>query len=164
MAIPISEKVRERLTEIGGQLGKSQTKIKLVEPENLHITLEFLGNIKEKQLEKAKEQLREIKKEKFEIRFTHLGVFPTPSHIKVIWAGIEQGKEDLIELHSMLSEEKYDPHVTLARVKTRPDEQLLKTLETKLDETMQVDRIHLMKSILNRQGPKYEKVFEIELD
>ena len=161
----MSDDVRRELVRIQGKLKKSSTKMKLVEPENLHITLRFLGEIDDSEVSKITERLKEISVGKFPVTFSHLGAFPSKNYMRVIWAGVTQGREELIELHRQVGgkENKFEPHVTLARVKTKPDRVLVDLLEETLNLSMNVDKVQLIESKLTPKGPIYSKVFEIEL-
>lgn len=164
IGIPLTGQVRKELVLLQKKLGKAKTHMKIVEPENLHITMKFLGETDEKKLEKTKNVLKGLNDSVFEIKFTHLGAFPSKSYIRVLWAGIGKGKEKLKSIHDKIAYEKaYEPHVTLARLKSRPDDMIMKTIEEKLDLNMTVDRVQLIESVLSPTGPKYSKVFEVEL-
>ena len=165
IGVPLSDDVRRELIRIQGELKKSTTKMKLVEPENLHITLRFLGDIGDSEVSKITEKLKEISVGKFAVTFSHLGAFPSKNYMRVIWVGVSQGREELTELHRQVGgkEKKFEPHVTLARVKTKPDKMLVDLLGKTLNLPMNVDKVQLVESKLTPKGPIYSKVFEIEL-
>lgn len=165
IGIPLSGEVRKELMRIQGELKKSSTKMKLVEPENLHITLRFLGEIDDSEASRVTEKLKEISVRKFAVTFSHLGAFPNNNYMRVIWVGVTQGREELIKLHRQVGgkEKKFEPHVTLARVKTKPDRVLVDLLGETLNLPMNVDKVQLIESKLTPKGPIYSKVFEVEL-
>lgn len=148
--------------------------IKLVEPKLVHITLKFLGDIKESDIEPIVLALSQVNCKPFEAMIKGVGVFPKPAYIKVVWLGAE-GNFDMLhnEVERVLlpfkfeKDHQFSPHATLARVKQLKDKaSLLENLE-KLEHidlgTMKVGSIYLKKSTLRPQGPLYETLAEIKL-
>ena len=124
--IPYIEKIKKLHEEIG----RVPTNIKLVELENIHITLKFLGDTNEDNIDNIhhiiKNSIQDI--QPFSIQLKGTGVFPNRNYIKVIWMGIEKTEKiSLISssLNTQLStlgfkEEKrgFKPHLTIGRVKS----------------------------------------------
>ncbi|MFZ3059994.1 MAG: RNA 2',3'-cyclic phosphodiesterase [Candidatus Methanoperedens sp.] len=148
--------------------------IKLVEPKQVHITLKFLGDIPEDNVETIASALSQVNCKPFEARIKGVGVFPKPAYIKVIWLGAE-GNFDALhdEVERVLTPFKFEidhqfsPHATLARVKQLRDKaalfEKLKQLEDIDLGTINVGSISLKKSTLTPQGPIYETLREIKL-
>ena len=65
--------------------GRNFFKGKLTEKENLHLTLNFLGDIESQQVEKIKKELNEIKAGKFSCKIGKAGFFDDENHIRIIW-------------------------------------------------------------------------------
>ena len=162
LAIELSDEIVEGLENL-----KRNFKIdgiKLVERENLHITVKFLGEIEEKTVEDIKSM--DLSLEPVESRIRGLGVFPNENYIRVIWVGasnlvplfeeVDRRLEDL----NFKREREYVPHITIGRVKFLKDRKLLKERIEKYRDidlgTLYVDSIVLMKSTLTRSGPIYE--------
>jgi 2'-5' RNA ligase len=148
--------------------------IKLVEPEQVHITLKFLGDINETDVDSIASALSNINCKPFEARIKGVGVFPKPAYIKVIWLGAEGNFEALHnEVERVLlpfkfeKDHQFSPHATLARVKQLREKTLLLEKLKKLGDielgTMNVESISLKKSTLRPQGPIYETLKEIKL-
>lgn len=148
--------------------------IKLVEPKQVHITLKFLGDIPEDNVEPIASALSQINCKPFEARIKGVGIFPKPAYIKVIWLGSEGNFEALhSEVERVLSpfkfekDDKFSPHATLARVKQLRDKAALLEKIKKLEDidlgTMNVESISLKKSTLTPKGPIYETLREIKL-
>ncbi|MCD6189658.1 MAG: RNA 2',3'-cyclic phosphodiesterase, partial [Thermococcus sp.] len=92
IAIDINDDIRQRLVEAQEKIEKTKSaKIKFVEPENLHLTLKFLGEITEEQAEEIKRLLEIVAKKhkKHSVRVKGIGVFPNYNYVRVIWAGVE---------------------------------------------------------------------------
>ena len=77
--------------------------LKLTFTKNYHLTLKFLGEIDEKEIEKIKERLARVKFEAFELCVDRMGFFPNEKYIKVIWAGIENNQR-VMDLQQSIDE------------------------------------------------------------
>ncbi len=163
--IPEIEKIESVLNTPG---------IKLVEPAQVHITLKFLGDISEDNVEPIASALSQISCKPFEARIKGVGVFPKPAYIRVIWLGAEGNFEALhSEVERVLSsfnfekDNKFSPHATLARVKQLREKATLLGKIKKLEDfdlgAMNVESITLKKSTLTPKGPIYETLREIKL-
>ncbi len=148
--------------------------IKLVEPAQVHITMKFLGDISEDNVEPIASALSQVNCKPFEARIKWVGVFPKPAYIKVIWLGAEGNFEALHgEVERVLApfgfekDDRFSPHATLARVKALKEKASLLEKIKKLEDidlgTMNVESITLKKSTLTPQGPIYETLREIKL-
>ncbi len=150
--------------------------VKLVDPPLIHVTLKFLGNIEEGQIGEIEALLKKITVKPFHAKFRSLGGFPNPRSPRVIWVGAEgdfkalnEQVEALMEQAGFAREGRFQPHVTIGRVKF-PDpvqKQKLPGLFEKYGDfdagEMDVDSILLMKSTLSPRGPKYDVLKEIPL-
>ena len=153
--------------------------VKLVEPENIHITLKFLGDVAENLVDSLdnaiKEAVRGIKPYPLLLRKT--GVFPNQQYLKVIWIGIEDGQttgiiakkldEELSKLGFPREAKQFTPHLTIGRVKTaRQKQQLLQVIERYRDTLFgeyTVTSVLLKKSELTPKGPIYTTVRDVRL-
>ena len=160
IAVEIPEHISSELRKI--QESIKQDGIKLV--KQFHLTLKFLGEIKEENLAKIKSDLEKIDFEPFEATLNGLGVFPNIRHINSIWIGLEP-EVKIIELAKKIDpqEKRFKAHITLGRVKfmkNKPEfvEKLNKINVPKT--SFKVDRIKLIKSTLTKLGPIYETLFE----
>ncbi len=168
LAVPISEEVRKKIVEFQHSLPDG---LKLVEPENLHLTCKFLGNVSEVELQEIKKKLS--LNGAFELVLKGVGVFPNRNYIRVIWVGAEE-PEKYIELQKKIDEQlasvgfkkerEYIPHLTLARVRRKlEDISFLEKNKEKVFGTVQVGHVDLMESKLGPGGPTYTKVAEFKL-
>jgi len=168
-----------KLIEFEKEIKKTGADVKLVEPENVHITLKFLGDTEEMLVTEIEKIMNDAIKEisPFNIQLKGTGVFPNQNYIKVVWVGIKHG--DLIgaianEIDEKLSkfgfkreERKFSPHLTIARVKTsRNKEKLLQIIEKYSDiefTDIRVDSVKLKKSDLTPKGPIYTTLKEVKI-
>ena len=173
ISINIPEKLKEEIIKIQQELEEKNLFFgKFTEPENLHLTLKFLGEISEERVEEVKRELKGLKSGKFKAGFGRGGVF-SERFIRIIWIEI-LGKQ-VFDLQSEIDrrmkeigfkkEERFMSHLTIARVKKAEDrEKLLKEFEMKYEKKdFTVDKFFLMKSTLGEKGPVYEILEEYEL-
>lgn len=150
--------------------------IKVVDPELVHVTLKFLGPVEESRIGGIEATLGKVKAMPFEARFRSIGGFPGSRNPRVIWIGAEgnfdglsRQVEDAMEGIGFERECRFQPHVTIGRVKFPSPEQkqkLPKLFEKYKDYyagSMIVSKIYLMKSALSRRGPTYEVLKEISI-
>lgn len=162
IAIPLPEEVQTQLSLIQKKL--PEAKLNLV--REFHLTLKFLGEVRETEVDKLKEALAKVKVEKFEAKLSRIGVFDE-KFIKVLWVGVES-EEKITRLQQevekalagMVSkEDRFTSHVTLARVKyvKNKKEFLDKLAKIKPEKTsFTVKSFQLVKSTLTEEGSEYE--------
>ena len=168
ISVELGEKVKAEIRKIQASLPEfSGKKTKL---ENLHLTLKFLGEVSEEEVEKAKKALRLVKAERFEAELNEIGVF-TPNFIKIVWVklgGCDELQKAIDEsLKGLFEKEKrFMSHITIARVKKVEDKKgfFEEVKGIGFDKKkMKVKSFFLMESKINREGPEYNVVEGFEL-
>ncbi|MCS7192022.1 MAG: RNA 2',3'-cyclic phosphodiesterase [Armatimonadetes bacterium] len=171
VALELSEDVRERLKDLLQQLRQTKAAVKWVEPENLHLTLKFLGEVPESQIEEIVNALKSIAQATLTFSFTVCGVggFPNLNRPKVLWAGVE-ASENLMTLQRMVEqamerlgfspeERTYHPHITIGRVKAMVGIEEVKMILSKNLGTVfgvvPANHLTLFRSDLSKEGPTY---------
>lgn len=180
IAAELPENVLQVLSGLGDKIRNPQDKMTWCKPQNIHLTLKFLGDVKAEDVEPVKRTITGLTKEfpAFRISVKGLGAFPGKKEPRILWAGIEEGKDELIRLAGKLEERmytigfskedrKYKPHLTLARIKCIKDvnefnEKLLKFNDYDAGRA-EVDTVSLIKSTLTQQGPIYETICSARL-
>lgn len=158
---------------------KINADIKLVEPQNIHITLKFLGDTEENNIEKIEKILEETLKkiETFSIKLKGTGVFPNKDYIRILWIGIKKAEiietiarnidENLSQLGFKKEKRGFSAHLTIGRVKTAKNKQfLMKVIEEYRDfdfSTQVINSVKLKKSDLTAKGPIYTTLREVKL-
>lgn len=166
------------IKRIQNTISGSGADLKLVEPQNFHFTLRFLGEIPESKVERVKELLSKVKHEPFEATLKGVGVFPSLRRINVIWIGVSEGQESIrklfLKVNNALSplfpkeREDFVPHLTIARVRTgRNKERLAKAVQALAEVDVgrvKFEEFQFKKSTLTPKGPIYEdlKVYKLE--
>lgn len=176
IAIEVPEDIRERVATLNSEFRIPNSEfIKWVNKENLHLTLIFLGEVKEDFLEKVKVRLSEITSQKspFYLSLKGLGAFPNIRNPRVIWIGVKKGDEEIEAIQGEIEKEltkigyqpeprKFHPHLTIGRVKSFGANKILSEFFEKDYQSRDflVESVVLFKSTLTPQGPIYEKLQE----
>jgi len=172
VAVDLDPSLIGKVTELQKELAGLDTK--LVEPENLHFTLKFLGEVDEDTVNKVKSILKEVagSQTPFSTDIAGVGVFPNNKFVRVVWLGERHSgnKPSLTNLQSIVNEalsglfkkEKSSAHLTLARVKSQTyQEEIIEFLNRHKGINlgmMKVNCIKLKKSTVTGKGPVYEDV------
>jgi RNA 2',3'-cyclic 3'-phosphodiesterase len=166
--IPAETALRRVLKELSA-MGRA---LKAVEPENLHVTLKFFGAADAEAISEIKAIAATAagKQTRGQLTLAGIGVFPHAQRPNVIWAGLEgTGAQTLTALAEELEgsleplgfkreDRPFIPHLTLARVKARPPEELRVLLARHAKTafgTAAVDEIVLIRSELGPEGSRY---------
>jgi 2'-5' RNA ligase len=173
IAVDVGSKIRDRLTALQEEFAAKTADVKWVEEANLHVTLQFLGEVDDRDLIAV---CRAVQKtatlhEAFVLRVAGVGCFPNLRRPRIVWAGLSHGATELAAIHEALvepleaircyrrEERAYHPHVTLGRTKSdAPSEQLAKALtehESWTGGETTIRELLVMSSELSRQGPTY---------
>ncbi len=178
IAIGITDPIKREIGELLDILKKYDVDIKWVIPENLHLTLKFLGNTPDALLPKIGESLSRLVSsyEAFYIKIYKTGVFPNKRYPRVIWVGVEDSdiiknlKNDIEHSMSLLGYQKEDkafkPHLTVGRVRSQKGIiSIVNELDNFSDKEfgiVHVDRIKLMKSELKLKGAQYTCLLDVQ--
>ena len=174
IAIDLPDEIRKELVKVQAELPKENTKLLAVKPENIHLTLKFLGEIDGTQENKIKKILEQLKLSKFTAKLSSVGIFSL-AFVRVVWVGLEP-KEEFVKIHNMIDNELekigfrkdkiWETHVTAARVKwLKNKEDFIKSIEKIKVKQLEfnVNNIKLKKSTLVPEGPVYEDIVGINL-
>jgi len=168
-----------KIVEFENKIKQTDTFLKVVKPENIHITLKFLGDTEETLIDKIEEIIKNsVKGEKpFNIKLKSTGVFPNTNYIKVVWIGIEKGEkigeiaevidEGLTKIGFKKEKRKFSAHLTITRVKSAKNkDQILRIINKYKDvefADIKIKSIKLIKSELTKSGPIYSTLKEIKI-
>lgn len=178
IAIDVNEEVRQKLVEAQRKLAATGAQLKLVEPENIHVTIKFLGDVAHERLNEIVDALKRVAASvpQFEMEVRGMGVFPNLHYVRVIWAGVANGREKIIATQKNVDRElqklgfqperDFVPHLTLARVKSavRKDKliALIKDMSSEEFGRTQATSIELKQSTLTSKGPIYSTLASVE--
>jgi len=183
IAIELSQEIKDKLSELQDLLKKAGADVKWIEPENIHLTLKFLGEIDEGKSIKITGAIEDTAKKsrQFQMSLGSLGAFPRIEFPRIVWVGIDKGdketavlarelEERIEELGISKEERPFSSHITIGRVKgTLNKDGLannLKELENYFSGRnieFDVTKITLFKSTLGPGGPVYAALKEVKL-
>lgn len=180
IAIPLPGNIKQALSQIQSQLKTTEAHVKWVKSENIHLTLKFLGNIKDEEVGEISRNLKDAFREfqSFESSLGELGTFPTISNPRVIWLGIDKNADKITQLQQKTEDilynlgfnkekRKFHPHLTLGRVKSKKNINklidMVKNFPLENSQTFRVDKIILFQSILKPSGAEYTALNSFKL-
>jgi 2'-5' RNA ligase len=180
IAIDLSTTLRERLSDQIDQLTRllGSEAIRWVSPSNIHLTLKFLGETPENQVERIKSTLENLVPQfsTFEMRIGYFGCFPNPRKPRVFWIGVHEESGILVQLHRAIEIDlekfgfkkegrPFSAHLTLGRLRKNASSATLRKLAQQL-ETVQVGELGieavkevcLFRSVLHPSGAIYTQL------
>jgi 2'-5' RNA ligase len=184
IAIELPAEVKKALTRLQERLKiRDDKQVKWVEPENMHLTLYFLGNIAPEMVSRITSAMEQAAAgaRHFQLEVGGLGAFPNLHRVEVIWVGLAGDLDKLDRLQKDIGANltplgfkpetrPFNPHLTLGRVRDfiRPEEraalgQLLESMPFNVRFKVDVTAVNLMKSQLTPKGPIYSKLASVKL-
>lgn len=179
VAIELPERVKSAISELQQELKKSRADIRWVKPDNIHLTLKFLGDTDEKIIGNIVETVKEACSVygRFDLGTKGVGVFPDMRAPRVLWVGISDNatltglqksiEDELAALGFSPEKRRFRPHLTLGRFKSSFGKE---GLYDKIEEhknlnlgSIEVKSIFLIKSELTPYGAEYTKIAGIDL-
>jgi 2'-5' RNA ligase len=173
IALDIDKSIRARAVSLQDKLARSAPEVKWVEPENLHVTLLFLGEVDARDIPSVCRVVAEAAQEQpaFTMQVATAGCFGNPRRPRTLWVGVGRGVQEVCALHDALEksllelgcyrreDRPFTPHITLGRVKSdQPTDQLALALAKQAawdGGEVEVREVLVMSSELRPQGPVY---------
>lgn len=176
MAFDIAnDDVRRNLSSAQSLLIQTGADLKLVETGNIHVTMRFLGDISPSIVDRIFEEMKKLQFVAFNVQIKGLGVFPSLSYPRVVWAGITEGVDQLRGIFDQLEPrlrglgfapdaKGFSPHLTIARVRSgRNKAQLADFVKGNANREfgiIKAECLRLKKSELSPRGPTYSDLRE----
>ncbi|MFI4876095.1 MAG: RNA 2',3'-cyclic phosphodiesterase [Blastopirellula sp. JB062] len=181
IAMAVTDEVKRRAQNLIDVLAGSHADVKWVEPDNMHITLSFLGDVTpEETVEISRAAMRGAAAvSSFDFMIAGAGAFPEIARPRTMWLGVTQGNDAFCQMQAAIAAEltaigypetarKYHPHLSLGRIK-RPSPQVARLTEL-LEEHALFEagvspamEARIYASALERRGPKYTLIGRAEL-
>jgi len=181
VAVEISSESRKAAVRLIGRLRSAGADVKWVTPENLHLTLKFLGNVPAERLAEVCNVAEQAASAHapFTLEMRGAGAFPNPSRPRVIWLGTQAGSQQLTALAEAMEKRfeklgfrrearRFHPHLTLGRV--RRSGPAIGALARLLAEhadfdagQCEIQQVVVFSSQLTRNGPIYEPLGRVVL-
>jgi len=170
-----SEAVKKKLASVQKLLAQTGADLKLVETQNIHITIRFFGDITSNMVEKIFAEMQKTQFTPFNVQIKSLGAFPDLRYPRVVWAGITEGADQLKNVFSQLEprlrslgfapdQKGFSPHLTIARVRTGRNKAQLADFVAKNANydfgSIKAECLRLKRSDLTPRGPIYSTLKE----
>ena len=170
--MPLPENIKDQIGDLRGSVNG----IRWQKPEQMHLTLKFIGEIEEKMVERLKKDLTLVDADPFTMTFDGLGCFTRKGIPSVVWLGVEKSaelmslKSEIERICSQAGIEKDDrdfkPHITLGRNREADKKGVYEYLEQSTEpdiDSFQAKYFTLYNSILSSEGAVHKPVKEFEL-
>ena len=179
IALDVNQSVRDILRDTIIKLERMGFKGNWTKPENVHLTLYFMGDTYISKITEVAKRMEEriTGFPTFAFNVNEVGYFKTRNFPRVIWLGVEGGNT-LKQLHSEVikslklsniqvtdNEVDFHPHLTVGRIKKVPDfwEKLIKVIDVE-NVIVPVSAVHIYSSTLTKNGPIYKKMYTIDFE
>lgn len=170
VAIEIPKGGKQMITELQKNIPAG---LKPVSPENMHITLKFIGEAPEKNLQNIITALEQIAHPQFEISLSGVGAFPSPAMPNVLWVGSEspslaplaQSIDTALFAAGVPRDARpFSPHLTIARATGHVElSEFLRVNKEFSAGEFRAEAFHLFKSTLLPTGALHEKIASFAL-
>lgn len=179
IAIEIPSEIKAAIADLQTRLRSAGADVNWTKPENLHLTLNFLGEVDEKRIVEVEKACVDLAAEfqPFTLSLSDTGAFPNTRQPRVLWAGLSGETGNVVEMHRRLDErlaligfkreeKRFHPHLTIGRLKSnKKTRELLALVDAhRLPElSFEVAEIVLMKSELHPAGAEYTPMARFHL-
>lgn len=180
IAVEIDDEIRDRLYEFITQLKNADADVKWISPENIHLTLKFVGNVKEDILPDLNKIIGDAAScaSPFKMNIEKVGAFPTIKRPHVIFVCAQEKGDNLLKIYESIDvnleklgikkdSRKFVGHITLGRVKSQKNmKKLINALNFDGVNSFgqeKVNSISLMRSVLTPSGPIYTRLNSFEV-
>src|SRR5712691_4395077 len=190
IAIKLSDELKRHIGSVQAEMkrevsglgrGSKGVKIGWAQPEGIHLTLKFLGDIQEAQVEALRGVLFKAaaSARPFTLEARGLGAFPNPRAPRVIWLGLHGSNDDMEEMQRLQAAVEdgaaglgfpkearaFTPHLTLARIRDRVEagtlEPILTAQQNRVVGGFTLSSVELIKSELRPSGAVYTTLVEV---
>lgn len=173
IALDVERFTRDRLAGLQERLAAEGAAAKWVEPENLHLTLLFLGEVDMREIPNVCREVERAAAEcrPFAMTLAGTGAFPSPRHPRILIVHVTEGADEIIELHDKIEsrllelgsyrreDRPFKPHLTIGRVRGKQEGDGMSAAIRKFESweggQSQVGEVLVMGSELRSEGPKY---------
>ena len=171
LAIELPSEIKAELASLQKELRQAQAEVSWTKPENLHLTLKFLGEVDAERVGQIEQACIEVARGGKPLSFAarETGFFPNARRPRVVWAGLQGDLDELQALQTGLETQlatlgfaremkPFNPHLTVGRVKTTKNVQQLvaRTEAYQLPAlSFTVSELVLMQSQLHPAGSIY---------
>ena len=173
IAIEIPDGIRAEANRAVDVLAQDEAAVRWVEPEGMHLTLVFLGDVLDRDTHSVCRNVADAVNghKSFLLDCTGLDAFPNAERPRTIWAGVRGDIESLEQLHRSIQDgmadlgfppeaRRFQPHITLGRLKrgrriSQPCVDALSQFAETPFGTLRVEQVVVYSSELTKEGPIY---------
>lgn len=171
ICIELPAPVKDDLSRLQQALKRIDAKVSWVKPENIHLTLKFLGDVQKSDIPLISSCVERVAGSipRFEIELSGTGCFPSVKNPRVFWVGLSRIPPELAELHQgienglnaegfPLEKKEFSPHLTLGRAREPKSSSLVgQALVSARFESnsFMVTQVIVMRSVLSSSGSIY---------
>jgi 2'-5' RNA ligase len=181
IGVQVPTRVVNNVSRVINKLDATGASYNWVVPENLHVTLNFAGDILDREVHELCGELKRAIEvhEPFELSLNGVNGFPNAQQPRVLWIGVDEGADSLASLNrdieNTLSDwginkdrNAYTPHMTLGRLKKagRWNEKMLDVVHRHRNHdggTCSIDTVTVFSSFLDPGGPSYTPMARVKL-
>lgn len=177
IAIPLPQSVKAALNDLCNQLGPQFPKeaVRWVQPERMHLTVRFLGDTVVSQIPNIITQLDQLELQPIRLQLNEVGCFPNRNRPRVLWVGLKEEMAQLVQLKEAVDQQlvplnwpletrKYNPHLTIGRIKDSGKVTKVRWGGEVEQVHFQVTAVHLIQSTLQSNGPIYKTLHSITME
>lgn len=171
VAIELSDRVRSKLKKLQGMLGRTCDGIRWIPPGNMHITVKFIGEVKDPKIVGITEAVARAATQAnpFTLQVSGCGCFPKRGPVRIAWVGLVEQTGALLHCVDAVEGElenlgypresrPFSSHITIGRARVDRSDGMVRSIidEAGLEPVEQtVSSLSLMTSTLSPQGPTY---------
>lgn len=174
VGVPLPQEYQAAIGELGAWRSRLASRTTWTRPGIWHVTLRFLGELLPRKLDEVKVALGGVAFAPFSLRAGGGGMFPRRGKPRVVWVGVEEGRQELVRLADAVNRallplgfaeegRPFSPHLTVCRVREARGDRwaaLIDALSDREWASVPVDRFTLWRSTLTPQGAQYGVVSE----
>ena len=179
LSLETAENIAGAQQSLKARCASAGMSVRWVPPPNIHMTVQFLGEITDPMATALKDMLEPVVFgfESFDLTAMGMGAFPDVSSPRVIWAGLGPGADTLTTFHAAIrsrletagfnfDKKPFAAHITVGRVKSSPPGALTACFGDEASRsfgTTQVRQLHCFQSTLSRTGAEYNTLWVLPL-
>jgi len=176
LAFELPLEIKEIVNRVSGEVRKSSLDVKWVKPDNIHLTVVFLGNIHRDDINALGDEVQKVCLDygPFNISLKGMGSFPNRRNPRVLWLGLDGDLDRMSHFRDALQKglnpfgikeekRKFNPHLTLGRFRKNSKrtyhlDKLILKYEDLDSPVCPLNELVLFKSELKPRGAEYTKL------
>ena len=158
-----------------------EKRINWVKPDNIHLTLKFIGSTPNEDIPKIIDAVDDMLKnhKSFTMDFNRTGIFGSRYAPRVLWLGMQNTPQELYDLEEdtltafdnigyLRDRQNFVPHITLGRIKELCEKQYFQKIVSGIEQKsyikQEVNEIILFQSFLRPEGAVYKEIKKFRMN